>query len=499
MKKSIKKNYIYNLIYQIFLLIVPLVVTPYVSRVLTPEGIGQYSYTYSLITYFTIFSSLGFGYYAQREIAKFQNDNYNQTKVFWEVNICRLFPVMLALILNLILCFTNCYGTYKNIMLAFSINIVAVAFDIAFFFQGNEEFKKIVFRNIIIKTISIIAIFVLVQDSSDLLMYVFINAIMLIVSNLSLWPYLIKLLEKVSIKELKPFKHLPGTIKLFIPTIATTIYTVLDKTLIGVLVDGTYTVIENGQEVIKKYADLENGYYENAEKIVKMTMTIITCIGTVMIPRNSKEFAEGNLEKVRSNILTSSRFVWLIGIPITLGLFAVSSNFVPWYFGSGYDKCVNLIKFLCPLVIIIGFSNVIGLQFLLPSGKDTYFGVALTTGSVINVIMNLILIPKFWSYGAAIGTIVAEFFVTLIMFFMVRREISILKILVCSWKYVLSGVIMLVAVYLIAAKLDSSILNSLILVLIGTGIYGACLLILKDKLVYSVIKMIFGFIFRKKA
>ena len=134
---------------------------------MSPEGIGQYSYTYSLITYFTIFGALGFGYYAQREIAKYQNDKYMQSKVFWEVNICRLLSVGIALAVNLILCFTKVYGDYELLMLLFSINIIATAFDIAFFFQGNEDFGKIVIRNVIIKILSIIAIFLFVKDTND--------------------------------------------------------------------------------------------------------------------------------------------------------------------------------------------------------------------------------------------------------------------------------------------------------------------------------------------
>ena len=495
-KKSVKKNYIYNVIYQVFLVIVPLIVTPYVSRVLSPEGIGQYSYTYSLITYFTIFGALGFGYYTQREIAKFQNDKYNQSRIFWEVNLCRLLSVGLALIVNLILCFTHVYGNYETLMLIFSINIIATAFDIAFFFQGNEDFGKIVLRNVIIKTLSIASIFIFVKKQDDVWVYALINAVLLIASNISLWSYLPKYLVKVKMNEIKPLRHLKGTLRLFIPTVATSIYTVLDKTLIGVLIDGTYTVIENGVEVIKKYSDLENGYYEQSEKLVKMAMTIITCIGTVMIPRNSMEISKGNLDKVKTNIYTSSKAVWLIGIPIVLGFIATAPNFVPWFYGDEYEKCVLLISLLSPLVIIIGFSNVFGVQYLVPMGKDTAFGVSLIIGAITNLIMNLILIPFLWSSGAVIGTLIAEFAVTTTMIIIVRKEISVKKIFIYSWKYLIAGLIMFVAVYFTGQLLDSSIINSLALVIEGAFIYGIILLILKDSLTLTILN--YGINFIKK-
>lgn len=486
-KKSVKKNYFYNLIYQLFLVIVPLVVTPYVSRVLTTSGVGQYSFSYSLITYFTLFGSLGFGHYAQREIAKNQGNKYAQSKSFWEINICRLIPVGIAFLLNLVLCLLNVYGSYNNLMFIFLINIGALAFDIVFFFQGNEEFSKIVFRNVVIKSLSIIAIFVFVKTEDDLWIYALINSGMLIASNLSLWPYMVKYLVRINIKELNPLKHLKGTLILFLPTIAVSIYTVLDKTLIGLLVKGSYTEIVDGTEVVKKYSDLENGYYEQSEKLIKMVMVVITCIGTVMIPRNSNEFAKGNYEKVKNNINISARLVMLLGLPMTFGIIAVASNLVPWFFGPGYDKSIILLKILSPLIVIIGFSNIFGLQYLVPSKQDLKFSLCLCIGAIANIILNLILIPFWWSIGASIATIIAELLVTIIMAFFVRKEVDFLKLLKNTWKIVVSSVCMFVILCVLSNRFEASILNTLFLVFIGIVIYLFLLLVLREEYLYKVI------------
>ncbi len=495
-KNNVKKNYLFNVIYQLFLIIVPLIVTPYVSRVLTPNGIGRYSFAFSLITYFTLFGALGFGYYAQRAIAKCQDDRSSQSKIFWEVIICRLIPVAIALVLNFVLCVTGVYKEYKSLMLIFSINITALAFDIAFFFQGNEQFGKLVFRNVLIKTISIVCIFVFVKEESDLWLYALINSAMLIVSNLSLWTYLPKVVSKPT-EKLKPLSHLKGTIVLFIPTIAISIYTVLDKTLIGFLVPGTYTVIEDGVEVIKKYSDLENGYYEQTEKLVKMAMTVITCIGTVMIPRNSNEIAKGNIEQVKKNINTSSRLVLLLGLPMVMGLIAVASNLVPWFFGDGYDKCIQLFWILSPLIVIIGFSNVFGLQYLVPSGQDKKFSLALLIGSAVNLLLNVFFIKIWWSIGAAFATILAECCVTGVMAFMVRKEVNIFKVLLKSWKIIIASVVMFAVTFTLGIKLSPGIINSLLLVLIGVMIYGTILLILQEEYIIGAIKKVFKIINKK--
>ena len=220
MKKSIKKNYILNLIYQITLVIVPLIVTPYVSRILLSDGVGKYSFSFSLITYFTLFATFGFETYAQREIAKYQDDKVNQTKAFWEINICRLIPIFLSLAVHLALFLTNVYGEYSTLMLILSINIVAVALDVAFFFQGNEEFGKLVTRNVLLKILGTILIFVFVKEKSDLGIYTLINSLIILFSNVSLWPALKKKLTKVSFKGLKPLSHLKGSFLLLIPALA---------------------------------------------------------------------------------------------------------------------------------------------------------------------------------------------------------------------------------------------------------------------------------------
>lgn len=491
--KNLKKNYFYNLLYQIFLLIIPLITTPYISRALLPEGVGKYSFSFSLITYFTIFASLGFGYYAQREIAKKQNDNYQQSRVFWEIILCRMISVSISIIVNIILCIVNVYGDYNILMWILTINIINVAFDVSFYFQGNEQFKSILLRNFIIRVITIVSIFVFVKKPNDLWIYTLINSLSLLAASISMCFPLRKMLVKVQINELKPLKHLKGTLILFLPTIAVSIYTILDKTLIGVLITDTYKVLDdNGIEIIKKYSDLENAYYEQSEKIVKLVMTIITAIGIVMIPRNSNEIALGNYENVKNNIYKTSNFVLMIGIPMMLGLIITSDLFVPWFLGDGYDKCKLLLKILSPLIIIIGLSNVFGLQYLIPSGKDNKFTIALIIGSIINLILNLIFINLWWSIGAAVATIIAETAVTLSMSIMIRKEISVVKVLLRGWKYYVSGLIMYISLFFITKSFSSTILYTFISVLIGVIIYGLMLIILRDSVVWTIINKTFN-------
>ncbi len=497
--KKIKKNYIYNVMYQILLIIVPLIVTPYVSRRLTPGGVGQYSFSFSIISYFTIFASLGFGTYSQREIAKYQGDNKKQSSIFWEIIICRLFSVLIALCINVVLAVLKVYGDYSNLLLIMSINIVSLAFDIAFFFQGNEQFGKIVIANSIIRILGVCSIFIFIKNENDVWKYTMIQGLILFLGYLSLWIYLPGSLKKVDIKSLQPFRHIKPSFILFLPTVAISIYTILDKTLIGLLIKDTYSVInDEGIEIIKKYSDLENGFYEQSEKLIKLAMTVITCIGSVMIPRNTQEYANGNIDLVKQNIYLSSRMVWFLGIPIMFGLMAISSNIVPWFYGDGYEKCETLLCLFSCLTIIIGFSNVFGLQYLLPCGRDWKYNIPLLIGALVNLILNLIFIKLWWSIGAAIASIIAELCVTFCMAISVRKEIDLKKIVVMSWKYWISGFIMLLVIKFLSFYMRSTIIHTFILIILGMIIYFVILVFMKEKIVNSFLIRVKNKLIHKK-
>ncbi|MDE6655549.1 MAG: flippase [Anaeroplasmataceae bacterium] len=482
-RKSIGKNYIYNLIYQLFLLIVPIAVTPYVARVLGDGGSGQYSFSFSVLTYFTLFAALGFSTYAQREMAKYQGDKLKQSALFWEILIARLVPVVLSLIVYYVLIGCRVYGQeYIVLMQIMAINVLAIAFDIAFFYQANEEFGKMVIINIIVKVLGFVSIFVFVKNHNDLWKYTLIQSLMVLLGYLALWVHLPFSIQKVSIKEIHPWRHLFPTLVLFLPTIATSVYTSLDKTLIGLLVPGeVIEYLDNGEQVVKKIADIENGNYEYAEKLVKMALTVITSLGIVMIPRNTKCYSEGKIEEVERNIYTTLKIVFMIGIPLMLGCIVIADNIIPWYLGAEYSKAANLMKLLSPLILLIGFSNVFGLQFLIPTGKDKQYTIAIVIGALFNVCFNLIFIRYWKSYGAAIATIVAEGIVTIVMYIFVYKHIKFWKILLSSWKYMLAGVAMFVPCFFIEQHLEASILNTFLLAGIGAAIYGVILLILREE------------------
>lgn len=469
--KSITKNYLYNLIYQILLIVIPIITTPYVSRVLGADGVGKYSFSNSIVSYFVIFASLGFIYYAQREIAKYQDNKKKQSEIFWEIITVRSVSVLTALIVYFTVIVLGVFKEeYTLLMIILSINILAVAFDISFLFAGNEDFSKTVLTNTVVRILNVISIFVFVKDRNDLWKYVLITVLTVLTANASLAVYAKNYLCKIEIKSLRPIRHIKPAVILFLPTIAISVYTYLDKTMIGVITG----------------SDFENGFYEQAEKIVKIVMTVVTSLGTVMIPRNANAFERKDMDAIRRNIYRSVRFVLLLGIPMMIGLIAVSDNMVPWFLGDGYYKSANIMKILSVLILAIGLSNVFGLQYLIPAGEDKKFTISVTCGAITNFLLNLVLIRLFKSYGAAIATIVAEIAVAVIMFCFIRKNISLREILKSSIKYLISGIIMFVPCFMLGRILAPSIINTFIIVFTGVVVYLICLILLRDEFFFEI-------------
>lgn len=480
MKNSVKKNYIYNLMYQILVILLPLITAPYISRVLGAENIGIYSYTTSISAYFILFGSLGVSLYAQREIAFHQDNKKENTKTFIEIVLLRTITMFISIAVFCITFVLNGeYGYFYKVLI---VELIAQCLDISWFFIGLEDFKKTVSRNLIIKFISVVSIFVLVKTPEDLNIYFWIYVLSVLIGNLSLWFYLPKYLVKVNVKELNIFKHLKPTLALFIPEIAIQVYTVLDKTMIG-------AIWEDKSEV---------GYYQQSEKIIKLLLTIITSLGTVLLPRIASCFANNKKQEVFGYLKKSFNFVFILAFPMVFGIIAVADKFVPLFFGPGYDKVVILMSVISPIILFIGMSNVIGKQYLLPTKRQKQYTISVVTGAVVNLIMNSCLIWKFGALGASIGTVIAEFTVTLVQLIFVRKEFDIKGILKLSIKYIISSIIMFVACKLVGLFSVNDFVSIVLQVGVGTIVYILMLLVLKDKFTFDMINEVKNKVFKVK-
>ena len=469
--KSIKKNYIYNLTFQILTLIIPLITTPYLSRVLGAEGIGIYSYVESISAYFVLFATLGLTIFGQREVSYVQDDIKKRTIVFWETFIIQLVSSLICIVAYVFFSFLQ---NDPLLYLVLVINLFTVIANVSWLFQGMEEFGRIVLRNIIFKLLGLAYVFIFVTERDDVIVYLFGVAFFAFLNNLSYWTMLPKFVNRPSLKDLHPTRHLKTVFSLFLPTIAISIYTVLDKTMIGVITDDP----------------CENGYYEQAIKMSKVVLTIVTSLGAVMVPRIGHYFSKGDMASVKSSMYNSYRFVWLVSIPLALGLISVSSNFVPWFYGKGFDEVVPLLGILGLLIIAIGISNVTGIQYLIPTGRQNFLSISVITGAVVNFALNLFFIRYYASIGAAVASVIAEFVISILQLYLVRKELSAFEIIKSGIHYYIAGAVMLAVLFFIRDLFTPSMINTLYLVVIGAATYFLSLIILRDDFLLSNVNII---------
>lgn len=471
------QNFIYNTAYQILVLIAPLITAPYVSRVLGATGIGIYSYAQSIAMYFVLVGAVGTTLYGQREIAYAQDEPEKRTEIFWEIAIFRFVTVFVCTILYYVVFVIH--GKYTTVYRILTLEVLATAFDISWFFMGMENFKLTVIRNAIIKLCGIILVFVLVKTPEDVPLYTMCLTVPIFIGNISLWFGLKKYLVKLNHSVLHGIpKHIKPVLILFLPQVASEVYLVLDKTMLGVF----------GSTIDQV------GYYTQAQKIVKIVLMIVTSLGTVMLPAMSSAFAQGKQDEIVKSIKLAFKFIFMISFALLLGLIGVASRFVPIFYGDGYNPVVPLIILMAPILLIIGISNVIGKQFLLPTQQQGAYTISIVAGACVNFILNLILIHFLDAVGASIATVFAELSVTMVQIWYVRNQLPLQECFVSIFRYLLLGLIMLGTVWGIGKILPDGVVSLGIMVAAGMLVYGLGLIISKDPILYLGLRM-----FKKKA
>ena len=462
-EQNIKKNYIYNTLYRILTLVTPLITTPYTARIFGAEIIGIQSYVGSILAYFMLFAALGTAVYGQREIATCRDDKKKASRTFWEIEFLSVFTTVISLLIWILLILK--VENYTEYYIILTINIVGVAFDISWFFGAYEQFRLIVVRNTIIKAVGIVILFLAVNDKSDIFLYLGLTAASGFLGTLSMWTYLPRFLIKVPLKGLNIKRHFKQTMVYFVPTIATTVYTVLDKTMIGLITKDT----------------AENGYYEQTSKITKMMLTIITSLNTVMSARMSYLFATEKIDEIKKRLKKSMDFVMFLSIPMVFGIMGIAGNFVPWFFGEGYEKVIILLYVYSPLIIIIGISNCIEEQYLTPSGQRARSSKSVIVGAAVNFCFNLVLIPILKSVGAAIASIIGEGVITIMCVYMSDDFMNWKIILKLAWKRALAGMLMLGAVIGVGVISVNILVLTILQIVSGIFVYFGVLILIKDE------------------
>lgn len=452
-RNSVKVNFSYNLMYQILAIIVPLITSPYLARTLKAEAIGINSWSYSVVSYFVMFAALGLNNYGNREIAKTRAKGGNIGRTFSSIYAVQFVTSVFAVVAYFVYMILFA-SRYKEILWIQLLYIISQMLDVTWYFAGLEDFRSVVIRNSLVKVLNIGAIFIFVHTPDDLWIYTFITAFLTMISQAAMWPIIFKDIKFniPSIDEVKP--HIKPVIILFIPVMAISVFTYMDKLMIGVM-----STME------------QNGFYENTNKVIGIPKAVITALGTVMMPRTASLIAEGREDKSIIYIENTMTFTFAFGAPLVFGMMAVATIFAIVFWGNDFASCGPLIAVMAPSVLFSVYGNVIRTQYLIPRSKDIEYTISLIIGAVVNFIVNFALIPAYGAMGATIGTLIAEIVMTTIQAILVCKKLPVIKYITQNGVFLLFAFIMYIILKDIQFYIKYSAFNLVMLVILGSIIY----------------------------
>ncbi|THE12303.1 flippase [Bacillus timonensis] len=468
---TLKKNFFYVFLQQFLLIGLPFLTIPYVSRVLGPDGVGHYSYSFSIVTLVITIFLLGSNLYSTREIAKVKNQKEKLSRTFFEIMTIRILLLSGALLLYVISCLTFFKGDI--IFYLQTLHLIGAFFDVTWLFQGLELFKKVVIRNISVKFIGFGSVFLFVHDKEDVWLYTLIMGASVLIGNILLVFGIQKYVSWVTSFSKDDLKvHLLQMLLLFIPALSGMIYSVMDKTMLGSL--------STVQQV---------GFYEQSYKIVYMITSILNITGIVMLPRASSLIAGKQFDKLKSVIQSGITINLFISIPMTFGLFAISGNFVNWFLGSSFKESIVICMIMSPIIVFKSIGVIFGSWYLVPMEKNKEYTLPIMIGAIINIILNFILIPPFGAAGAAVSTVFTEGLIVSIQAWYLKGELPIREILNKRiFRYLLLSLVMVCLIYGIDTVSDfSNLIMIIIKVLVGIGVYMGILFLLKDQSLFMLL------------
>lgn len=456
---KVLKNYAYNLSYQLLLIILPVITTPYITRVFSSDDLGTYGYFNSIVTYFILLATLGVANYGTKEISGHRKEIRRN---FWGIYTLQLGATILSGTLYAILCL-SLPSMQDSVAYILGFSLLSKGLDISWLFQGLEDFRKIIVRNITVKLVGVISIFLFVKSAKDLYLYVFLLTIFELLGQLSMWVPDREFIGKPHIDINHAKKHLKPVILLFLPQIAISLYVTLDRTMLGALASKT-----------------DVGIYDQALKLVNILLTLVTSLGSVMLPRVSSLLSQSDYKSVKKMYQMSFLIYNSVIFPIIAGMLIVNDDFVQFFLGRDFQDARYAIAIMMFRMFFIGWTNIMGIQILIPHNKNKEFMISTTVPAIVSVGLNLIFLPNLGFIGAAIVSVLTEALVWGIQLHFTWSYLKEVPIIGSMFKIVIaSGIMYAFLVSMKSVVHVSPAINVALYALLGGVIYVALILLFK--------------------
>ena len=476
MAQSVKVNYILNLINTGTQMLFPLITFPYICRVIEADGIGQINFFQSIISYISLFTCLGIPMYAIREIARDRSDVVQMNRTAMEILLLHSMLTLVGYAIVAILCLTVPQIQVNiPLFLILSLTIFFTAIGCEWFYQGIEDFKYITIRGLIIKTVSVVLLFIFVKSKTDLLYYGCYTVFGVLGGNIFNFFRLRKYIhrENIIFSELHIKRHVKPVLKVFSFSVVTSIYLQLNTVLLGFLKNA-----------------LAVGYFAAATKVMQMLLMMSSCLGSVMMPRASHLIAENKEDEFNRLIQKSYDFTLAIALPMTIGLIFCAPSLITALCGVKFEHSILPSQIIAPIILMVAISNVFGIQVLFPKGKINIVTLCCGIGAVADLLLNLCLIPFFSYIGTSIAYLGAEVATTVSMYFIGRKYIPIIYFKKSHLTYALGCIVMAFALYGLSLLQLPTLIILLLQGCCGVLAYFIILCICKDEMLVRILSKI---------
>lgn len=430
-----KKNFIYNILLTLTNILFPIVTFPYVSRILGPQGIGTIQFVVSFAQYFALFAGLGIPIYGVREIAKYKNDKQLLSKTFSELIIIHFLTSLILSMIYLVIIFSFDHFAADRKLYLFSTSLILFGFSsIDWLYSGLEGFKLISLRSVAVKIISVISVFLFIKSSADHVIFLYISIFSVLANNIFNLLFLPgKASLKISGSNFK--KHVKPLLYIFSTTVATSMYTVLDNVLLGLL---------SSEKAV--------GYYTAAVKLTKISLPFITSTGAVTLPALAEGF-HGKDESIYPTLQKIFDFIIFFSVPISVGSFLMAYDFIIAFSGTDFLPALIPMQIMSVLPVLIGLGFFYGFQVLVPASKDKELLYSVLIGMVLGVSVNIVLVPLFGASGGALANVLTELIVTSAYIYFVRKNELFKPKLNVLYQTLLSSIVF-VPVYFISKNFE---------------------------------------------
>lgn len=480
MTSSVGKNLFYQSLFQGIKILMPIVTIPIISRALGAHGIGIYSFTNSIAEYFILLSGLGITLYGNREIAMVREDKQKLDETFSELVSLKLVTTAVSFVLYSIVVLIFFHRDFLYYIIQ-SLHIIAVLFDISWFFMGIEDFKKVSLSNLTVQIAVFLGIIFFIKDYDDLPLYLLLQALGNLFSQVIMWGFIYKKISFriVSIKKMK--KHLFPMVAYFFPQIAVIFYTTLSKTILGIL---------DSQTAV--------GIYTNTLNLSTIIITMISTINLVMLPKMSNLFSKNKIDEINQTLHSLIHAQLFISIPAAFGISALASTLVPWFFGSDFEALKIFIPVIAPVIIIMPIGIAISNQYLLPRGNTKIYALSTFGGAVISIVLNFTLIPLIGVLGSVLTSLMVETFVTVFRLVYLQKQTNFKFDKNLILKMVASAALMALVIKVTTNDMNDTFITTLIQIIIGVITYVSCSLVLKVPFLKDLFMMVKGKLYHSR-